>query len=725
MSRVPFKNILARIIKSDSTNTTYFQPDYSDDNYVRIYLVRDNERVKIKDELIMDVYILTSFTNLNLSEDNTHFYIAYDNLYELYYRNEQETDKEETGVKKEIDDYKVLNLPEIFKGYLYIENAGNYIVDEQVRYSFGFKNGVNLNIRHYKKNLIDADGKIYLLPEEMYELLEKLRAYNSNTDLNSKVHEQFSLLKEIKDYAEKINIVLNQRLHQEEKPIIIDQIKVDFQDKGEYLEVFPVIDEKDENLNQQFLKKFDQDNRIRNYYKINDKGKEVKVVFKNRVAAEKIKNNRYLYGEKKLKFLKGDNELFQDDNFDLSQFGPRVKGIGYLNYRAQESCYRSHEGNWFDLPHILTDEEEIILEPNDREIFEKALTELQKSKSQYIEVNFNKNNREYKLILSEEEIKQEIEKIDSSIQKISDIDSSKDLNELSVLCAVNSSPYIPFKGKYVVNEGRNAIENKRKTLLVKENLESEEYTEKQNHKPKIIYQQLELPQSLLVPLFEHQKEGLRKLQVLYQSSNINGFLLADDMGLGKTLQILSFLSWLKERKELEKALIVAPGTLLKNWDNAQDGTGEIQKYFKKGSFKTLHIQGVIKKNEQEEMTKVINETDIVFITYESLRLNNVFFGTFKWKILICDEIQMAKNPKTLLSVALKGQNAKFKIACSATPIENTLLDLWNIVDIVLPGRLGSMKMFKQKYIDSVKETDNLKEKERINNDLVDAIGAFL
>ena len=65
--------------------------------------------------------------------------------------------------------------------------------------------------------------------------------------------------------------------------------------------------------------------------------------------------------------------------------------------------------------------------------------------------------------------------------------------------------------------------------------------------------------------------------------------------------------------------------------------------------------------------------------------------------MICDEAQKIKNPKTLVTVAAKAQNADFKIICSATPIENTLEDLWTLTDYSKPGLLGSLKDFK-KYI---------------------------
>ena len=70
---------------------------------------------------------------------------------------------------------------------------------------------------------------------------------------------------------------------------------------------------------------------------------------------------------------------------------------------------------------------------------------------------------------------------------------------------------------------------KKKALLIAENLEENEYVEKDKvNKVKHI---VEAPKGLKegISLFEYQNECLGKLQSLYLDSNINGFLLCDDM----------------------------------------------------------------------------------------------------------------------------------------------------------------------------------------------------
>ena len=93
------------------------------------------------------------------------------------------------------------------------------------------------------------------------------------------------------------------------------------------------------------------------------------------------------------------------------------------------------------------------------------------------------------------------------------------------------------------NEKEKIAKEKEKVLLLKDNIIELEY---QENLIKGRSEKVEIPKSLKINLFEHQEEGVLKMQSLYKSSKINGLLLCDDMGLGKTIQILTFLAWLKD-----------------------------------------------------------------------------------------------------------------------------------------------------------------------------------
>jgi superfamily II DNA or RNA helicase len=88
---------------------------------------------------------------------------------------------------------------------------------------------------------------------------------------------------------------------------------------------------------------------------------------------------------------------------------------------------------------------------------------------------------------------------------------------------------------------------------------------------------------------------------------------------------------------------------------------------------------------------------VVLTTYETLRDLEFSFATQHWSLMICDEAQRIKNPAAMVTRSVKKQNVSFKIACSGTPVENTLADMWSLFDYVQPGLLGALNDFGRRY----------------------------
>lgn len=688
-------------IFSDAKNQIYFELSFDENlNMIKLIASQDIKR----DEKIVE---LIDLYNMPLV-DNT-ILLGYEEIYSLYYDDRGYPD----------NTYNFFNLPPLFNGYMAIENKGNFVQDENVLYQFYFEDphGKYLIV---KNNVIrcEATGEYRILPRKIFELVKELIKYNSDSLKFSNVADQFEMLKIIKDYAQEVNIILSQRLSEEETPIIIDSIKIDFFDDGNSIEVFPVLSA-DVNTNNELINKIYNQEEIKDFYSATESGKKRKFIIKHKNTLKTIKENRIQKGENRLKFLKGENPLFEDENIDLSEFGPRVKGIGYLSYRSYPPEAKTQDLDWLEkereAPHFILDEYKVILKPEDEEKLINKLAEMEGANVEVAECEFTDENGNKRItILTKDQIQNELQKLRASMIYPYEIKSKKLLEKiLSEYDKFENQDYIEMNGLYIKNSSKADIEErlkelqadssgiskeKSKGLLIYENLEQIEYQEENTNRVRLTH--LIIPNGLKdnVKLFDYQKQALLRLQQLYSDNKINGFLLCDDMGLGKTLQLLAFLGWLKDIGELKPSLIVAPKTLLDNWDNP-DGSGEIQKFFKPDYFKSMKIQGRVTSQDLE----TINEHDLVFITYESLRQNNLLLGKVKWQVIICDEAQKIKNPFTQVTVAAKGQNAKFKIICSATPIENSMIDLWNLVDFSKPGLLGSLKDFKKNYISKIEE----------------------
>ena len=226
-------------------------------------------------------------------------------------------------------------------------------------------------------------------------------------------------------------------------------------------------------------------------------------------------------------------------------------------------------------------------------------------------------------------------------------------------------------------------------------------------------------------LKHHQKQGVQWLQTCTRIEDRRGVLLADDMGVGKTLQILSFLAWCIEsgrfpdlsrsKPPFRPILIVAPLILLETetWEK------EMKKFFADqgavfGNVLPLYgpeLQGYRRKDAEGRENIVakpilnlerIQRNQVVITNYEAVRDYEFSFaycqnGKPLWSVVVTDEAHEFKTPNSKISHAMKALQPDFRIACTGTPVENRLLDMWNIMDTVQPGLLGSAKQFSQAY----------------------------
>ena len=243
-------------------------------------------------------------------------------------------------------------------------------------------------------------------------------------------------------------------------------------------------------------------------------------------------------------------------------------------------------------------------------------------------------------------------------------------------------------------------------LLTKENFESVQYNSLL--KPRDVPLDTALPSCKHpnITLKSHQNIGLNWLIETY-NRGFPGVLMADDMGLGKTLQALMFLAIMVETGKTESGepiLIVAPVGLLKNWEEEHQkhlespGLGTFAKLYGNGlkEFKIAKGKDIDSGNASLD-TERIKDCDWLLTTYETLRDYQASFGQIRFSCVVFDEIQKVKNPRSLISHSATVLNRDFVIGLTGTPVENSLSDLWTIMDVISPGRLGDLKSFMTNY----------------------------
>ncbi len=186
-------------------------------------------------------------------------------------------------------------------------------------------------------------------------------------------------------------------------------------------------------------------------------------------------------------------------------------------------------------------------------------------------------------------------------------------------------------------------------------------------------------------LRHYQEEGVSWMNFLHEFEF--GGILADEMGLGKTVQALALLQKLKSKRSKSKAeqcpaLIVAPTSVIMNWHyEAKKFTPDL---------KVLVLHGPGRKANFGK----IPEYDIVITSYALLRMDKLDLERHQFGYMVLDEAQNIKNPDAAVTKAAKGLRAYRRLALTGTPTENRPMELWSIIDFLMPGYLGSPEFFK-------------------------------
>ncbi|MEA2070830.1 MAG: DEAD/DEAH box helicase, partial [Asgard group archaeon] len=201
----------------------------------------------------------------------------------------------------------------------------------------------------------------------------------------------------------------------------------------------------------------------------------------------------------------------------------------------------------------------------------------------------------------------------------------------------------------------------------------------------------EVPELFQGSLRSYQKLGYAWL--LFLSRIGFGACLADDMGLGKTIQTIAFLCRRIEKStDQNTSLIISPTSILTNWFK------EFEKFAP--DLKILIHHGYDRFTE-EVFNNEISNYDVVITTYSLAVLDFDLLNQINWDVLILDEAQNIKNPKTQQARHIKKFSSNFRIALTGTPIENRLSELWSIMDFLNPSYLGSLNHFKRKFVQKI------------------------
>lgn len=212
-------------------------------------------------------------------------------------------------------------------------------------------------------------------------------------------------------------------------------------------------------------------------------------------------------------------------------------------------------------------------------------------------------------------------------------------------------------------------------------------------------------QDAQVDLNPHQVEAAL---FAFHSPLSKGAIIADEVGLGKTIEAGIILSqqWAERKRHL---LIITPANLRKQWN---------QELLEKFNLPSLILES---KSFNEEIAKgnlnpFEQNKHIIICSYQFAKSKAVYLQRIKWDLVIIDEAHRLRNvykPTNQIGNTLKNALAPFKkVLLTATPLQNSILELYGLVSIIDEYTFGDLKSFKSQFSRLVEEEayDELKRR---------------
>ena len=208
-----------------------------------------------------------------------------------------------------------------------------------------------------------------------------------------------------------------------------------------------------------------------------------------------------------------------------------------------------------------------------------------------------------------------------------------------------------------------------------------------------------VPEGLTATLRHYQESGLAWLYFLHRHG-LSG-ILADDMGLGKTVQALALLQALKNDEGHKPCLVVAPTSVLPNWQR------EAERFTPGLSVLLWHGQ------DRKENNEPLSSSDVVLTSYALVRRDLEALSKVPFRYVLLDEAQNIKNADSATAQACKNLPSDQRLALTGTPLENRLSELWSIFDFLMPGFLGSLDAFSERYEGPIQVAADPEARERL------------
>ncbi len=203
-------------------------------------------------------------------------------------------------------------------------------------------------------------------------------------------------------------------------------------------------------------------------------------------------------------------------------------------------------------------------------------------------------------------------------------------------------------------------------------------------------------QDAQVDLNPHQVEAAL---FAFKSPLSKGAILADEVGLGKTIEagIILSQSWAERKRNL---LIICPSNLRKQWNSElADKFYLPSMILESKSFNDTIKEGNLNPFNQKD--------SIVICSFHFAKNKAAYLESTRWDLVVIDEAHRLRNvykPGNKIGNGIKDALINYKkVLLTATPLQNSILELYGLVSLVDPYVFGDLKSFKSQYSRLVEE----------------------
>ena len=238
-----------------------------------------------------------------------------------------------------------------------------------------------------------------------------------------------------------------------------------------------------------------------------------------------------------------------------------------------------------------------------------------------------------------------------------------------------------YSFRFVESTAANAFKNEQKSELT-------------NYEARLSLFQLkilaEVDQLVCLPALHHIDKHWYQIETAKKVIKQFGgrAMLSDEVGLGKTIEAALICKEYLARGQIKSLLVLTPATLVSQWQMELD---------EKFAIPTITTD---QRDESPEEFWHLNDRIVASINTAKHKSHFQYVTARDWDLVIVDEAHHLKNRRTLNWKLVNAIKKRFILMLTATPVQNNLIELFNLLTLLKPGLLHTEAQFKKEYVAS-------------------------